>query len=131
MLKLLQQIKQKKKDRIFSDYPCSDYLHNALKFLMNNNPDDAYEEICNALIRSGDKLSEKEEEFFKEIKTFREEKISRYVYEERDTMCDNCWMLHKKCIDMGLVTECTTREDTRKHYIPIPGGYCPGFVEKR
>lgn len=65
------------------------------------------------------------------IKQKRKDKISRYVYEERDTMCDECSLLHKNCIDKGLVCECTTCADMRKHYIPIPGGYCPGYVKNK
>lgn len=65
--KFFNNMKIKEKDKIFSEYPCSDYLHNALRFIMNNKADVAYEEICHALIRSGDKLSEEEEKIFKEI----------------------------------------------------------------
>lgn len=65
--KLVKRYKQKQKDAIFSDYPCADYLHNALRFIQNGKPDVAYTEICHALLRSGDKLSSEEEATFKQI----------------------------------------------------------------
>lgn len=67
MKKFIKKIKQKKKDKKFSDYPCSTYLHNALYFISVNNPDAAYEEICYALLKSGDKLSSEEKELFNKI----------------------------------------------------------------
>lgn len=67
-MKILKRIKQKQKDKIFSDYPCSDYLHNALKFIADGKSDVAYTEICHALLRSGDKLSIEEEKMFNEIR---------------------------------------------------------------
>ena len=57
-----------KKDKIFSEYPCVDYLHNALRFLSNGEPDVAYEEICHALIRSGAELQPEEMEKFKKLR---------------------------------------------------------------
>lgn len=62
---------RKQKDKVFSEYPCSDYLHNALKFLSDNEPNVAYEEICHALLRAGDKLSDKEKETFENIRNKR------------------------------------------------------------
>ena len=53
------------KNRLLNDYPCSDYLHNALRFLREGNVDAAYDEICHAIIRSGGKLTEEEQEFRK------------------------------------------------------------------
>ena len=67
MRNIFKSIIQKEKDKVFSDYPCSDYLHNALKFISISEPDVAYEEICHALLRSGDKLSHEEEIIFKAI----------------------------------------------------------------
>ena len=58
----------KQKDKIFSEYPCKYYLHNALKFISDNRPDVAYEEICHALLRSGDKLTVEEEELLNKIR---------------------------------------------------------------
>ena len=52
-----------------------------------------------------------------------------YGREEWNTKCDECEMLNH-CIGYDVVTECTTMEDTRKHYIPKPGGLCPGFIER-
>jgi hypothetical protein len=55
------------KDKVnnLSQYPCINYLHNALRYINDNNIEDAYNEICYAIIKSGDKLSDKEEETFK------------------------------------------------------------------
>ncbi|MBO5318998.1 MAG: hypothetical protein J6B01_04825 [Ruminococcus sp.] len=50
----------KKKDRIFSDYPCSAHLHNALYFIQSGKPDAAYEEICWGLLKSGEPLTDAE-----------------------------------------------------------------------
>lgn len=58
----------KKKDKIFSEYPCSCYLHNALRFICDGEYEVAYEEICHALLRSGDKLTECERKIFDQIR---------------------------------------------------------------
>lgn len=68
MKNFITKMKKKQNNKIFSDYPCSNYLHNALSFISDNKPDVAYEEICHALLRSGDKLSIKEEEQFNKIR---------------------------------------------------------------
>lgn len=47
--------------------PCSDYLHNALRFIEQGNADVAYDEICYAIIKSGGKLTESEEEYRKKV----------------------------------------------------------------
>lgn len=52
--------RKNKKDKIFSEYPCSVYLHNALRFITNNEPEVAYEDICHALMKAGDELSDEE-----------------------------------------------------------------------
>lgn len=59
--------KERQSDRIISEYPCVDYLHNALHFLKSGKPDVAYSEICHAIIRSGAELSLEEKEEFKRI----------------------------------------------------------------
>ncbi len=59
--------RKNKKDKIFSEYPCSVYLHNALRFITNNKPDVAYEDICHALMKAGDELSDEEKRILKEI----------------------------------------------------------------
>lgn len=41
-------------------YPCVDYLHNALRALSNGKVDSAYREICWALSKVGEELSEEE-----------------------------------------------------------------------
>ena len=51
MIKFLQF--KNKNDKVFSEYPCSVYLHNALRFITDKQPDIAYEEICYALLKSG------------------------------------------------------------------------------
>ena len=50
-----------------NSYPCSDYLHNALRFIMQGESDVAYDEICHAIIRSGGRLTESEEEYRKKV----------------------------------------------------------------
>ena len=50
-----------------NSYPCSDYLHNALRFIEQGNADVAYDEICYAIIKSGGKLTENEEEYRKKV----------------------------------------------------------------
>ena len=60
-----------KKDKVFSQYPCSVYLHNALRFLSEKNFDVAYEEICYALLKSGDELSAEEETQLKNLQSMR------------------------------------------------------------
>lgn len=52
-----------KKNNIFNDYPCSDYLHNALHFIAQGKIDVAYDEICHAIISSGGELTEEEQKF--------------------------------------------------------------------
>lgn len=60
-------IKHKSKYKIFSQYPCVVYLHNALRFIDEKNLDVAYEEICYALLKSGNKLSVEEKTKFENI----------------------------------------------------------------
>ena len=60
--------KNKRKDKIFSKYPCVDYLHNALEFISDDKPDVAYEEICWALLKASCKLSDKEQKTFNDIR---------------------------------------------------------------
>lgn len=60
----------------------------------------------------------------------RKERAEKKAREEQDTGCDKCWMLHRSCIENGLVMECTRMDDMRTHYIPIPGGHCPGFIKE-
>lgn len=52
------------KNKVFNDYPCSDYLHNALHFISQGKIDAAYDEICHVIIRSGGKLT-KDEQYFR------------------------------------------------------------------
>lgn len=50
-----------------NSYPCSDYLHNALRFIAQGEANVAYDEICHAIIRSGGRLTESEEEYRKKV----------------------------------------------------------------
>ena len=52
-----------KKKNVLNEYPCSDFLHSALHLLKQGKVDAAYDEICYAIIRSGGKLTEEEQEF--------------------------------------------------------------------
>ena len=52
MINIFRKMKQKSKDRIFSEYPCADFLHNALHFLARNKPEVTYGEICYALLKT-------------------------------------------------------------------------------
>lgn len=86
---------RKNKNKLLNDYPCSDYLHNALCFLREGNVDAAYDEICWAITKSGGELTEEEKEF-------REHPIIRgngsksvlCIFDEEDkvylTVCPNC-----------------------------------------
>lgn len=59
--------RNKIRNKTFSKYPCSVYLHNALTFIIQNKPEVAYEEICYALLKAGDKLTSEEESLFKTL----------------------------------------------------------------
>lgn len=59
----MKLFKNKYINRLLNNYPCSDYLHNALRFIADGKPQVAYDEICNAIIRSGGSLSEDEKQF--------------------------------------------------------------------
>lgn len=70
LTKMLTKIRNKNKIKAInyelSTYPCVDYLHNALRFILENETDVAYTEICHAIMRSGADLTETEkEEFYK------------------------------------------------------------------
>lgn len=64
MINIFRKMKQKSKDRIFSEYPCADFLHNALHFLARNKPEVTYGEICYVLLKSGNKLTDEEQKIF-------------------------------------------------------------------
>jgi hypothetical protein len=57
--------KKKVKDKIFNKYPCVAYLHNALRFIIADNPKAAYEEICFAILKSGGELSDIERSYMR------------------------------------------------------------------
>ena len=48
-------------------YPCDAYLRNALQFIENGKPDNAYTEICWAIMKSGGKLTDEEKKKFNEL----------------------------------------------------------------
>ena len=68
-MKLFEKNKNKAINQKLSTYPCVNYLHNALRFILENKTDVAYSEICYAIVRSGAELTETEkQEFDKKIK---------------------------------------------------------------
>lgn len=68
-MKIFAKNKNKAINQNISTYPCVDFLHNALRFIIENKTDVAYTEICYAIIKSGADLIETEkEEFDKRIK---------------------------------------------------------------
>ena len=68
-MKIFEKNKNKAINQKMSTYPCVNYLHNALRFVLENKTDVAYTEICYAIMKSGADLTETEkEEFDKRIK---------------------------------------------------------------
>ena len=68
-MKIFEKNKNKAINQKLSTYPCVNYLHNALRFILENKTDVAYIEICCAIMESGAELSETEKaEFNKKIK---------------------------------------------------------------
>ena len=55
------ELMERSREEKLRNYPCSDYLHNALRFISEGKPQVAYDEICHAIIRSGGCLAEEEE----------------------------------------------------------------------
>lgn len=45
---------------LLKNYPCDVYLHNALRFLRSGYRDSAYEEISEAIFKSGGQLTDEE-----------------------------------------------------------------------
>ena len=69
LTKITNGKKNKSINSKLSNYPCINFLHNALRFLSENKTDVAYTEICHAIMKSGGNLTEKEKiEFDKKIK---------------------------------------------------------------
>lgn len=56
--------REKRRNKVYSQYPCSCYLHNALRFISEGKTDVAYEEICWALVKAGEELSQEEKVMF-------------------------------------------------------------------
>lgn len=68
-MKIFAKSKNKETNQKLSAYPCVNYLHNALRFILENKTDVAYTEICYAIVKSGADLTEMEREAFdKKIK---------------------------------------------------------------
>lgn len=68
-MKIFYKNKNKSINQKLSTYPCVNYLHNALRFILENKADVAYTEICYAIMKSGADLTETEKaEFDKKIK---------------------------------------------------------------
>ena len=68
-MKIFEKNKNKAINQKMSTYPCVNYLHNALRFVLENKTDLAYTEICYAIMKSGADLTETEKaEFDKKIK---------------------------------------------------------------
>lgn len=55
----------------YGQYPCEVFLHNALQFLSEQNYDEAYSEICWALLKSGAELRTDERTLFDGIESFK------------------------------------------------------------
>lgn len=53
-------------------YPADYFIHNSLRFIYDNNMNDAYEEVCFAILKSGGELSDEEESYFNKIRRERE-----------------------------------------------------------
>ena len=61
MLNMFKKDKKNEKfNRAIAQYPCYDYLKNALRFLRQGQSDVAYSEICCAIKRAGGELSEED-----------------------------------------------------------------------
>ena len=68
-MSIFSKNKNKAINQKLSTYPCVTYLHNALSFILENETDVAYTEICYAIMKSGAELTETEmAEFKKKIK---------------------------------------------------------------
>ncbi|MBQ7347777.1 MAG: hypothetical protein IJW55_07455 [Clostridia bacterium] len=60
--------RKKRNDKVFSQYPCSCFLHNALRFISEGKADIAYEEICWALMKGGEELFQEEKTRFEKLR---------------------------------------------------------------
>lgn len=64
---LISNHKKRRRNAIFAQYPAEDFLHNALRFMVNNNYDEAYTEVCYALCKAGAELRKDEAIRFREL----------------------------------------------------------------
>ncbi len=111
MNKIISKIFKRKNNKL-NQYPCNCYLQNALYFIENKEYNEAYSEICWAIIKSGDKLTEEQENRFKDINkkhckksnandanvTTIEKDIEKV--EELIRKCDNCKLT--ECINCEI-----------------------------
>ena len=68
-MKIFAKNKNNAINKKISTHPCVDFLHNSLRFILENKTDVAYTEICYAIMKSGSELTETEKaEFEKKIK---------------------------------------------------------------
>lgn len=64
---LISNHKKRRRNAIFAQYPAEDFLHNALRFMADNNYDEAYSEVCYALCKAGAELRKDEAIRFREL----------------------------------------------------------------
>lgn len=66
---MFKKKKRKKCNKMcLNDYPCDVYLHNALRFIVQDKSGVAYDEICNAILSSGGELSNEENRYRLQLK---------------------------------------------------------------
>lgn len=71
---------------LLRQYPCDDFLRSALHFIEIGKPNDAYTEICWAIMKSGGELFDNETRIFKAIQnkemelsdTWKQQTMSRF-----------------------------------------------------
>lgn len=78
MFKIFEKVRIRDRMR---EYPCEDYLHNALRFMAEGKPDIAYEEVCHALLRCGVELRPEESKIFNVLRNRKGVTKSNFRYE--------------------------------------------------
>lgn len=63
----------RKINKMLNGYPCSYFLHNALRLIACGKSKAAYSEICHAIVKSGGELTDAEYEMWDLIKKEREQ----------------------------------------------------------
>lgn len=66
-ISLFKKHHHKSNKKLLNKYPCDSYLHNSLKFIAEGKVDEAYTEICFAIMKSGGQLSKEEDIKFNDI----------------------------------------------------------------